>query len=37
MRKVLKTLFGDQQSDSMADYIQTAIILMLRSNKRPVG
>ncbi len=30
-----KAMFGDQQSDSMADYIQTAI--MLRANKRPVG
>ena len=32
---MLKAMFGDQQSDSMADYIQTAI--MLRANKRPVG
>jgi hypothetical protein len=29
------SMFGDQRSDSMADYIQTAI--MLRTNKRPVG
>ena len=32
---MLKAMLGDQQSDSMADYIQTAI--MLRTNKRPVG
>ncbi len=32
---MLKAMFGDPQSDSMADYIQTAI--MLRTNKRPVG
>ena len=32
---MLKAMFGDQQSESMADYIQTAI--MLRANKRPVG
>ena len=31
---MLKAMFGDQQSDSMADYIQIAI--MLRANKRPV-
>ncbi len=31
---MLKAMFGDQQSESMVDYIQTAI--MLRANKRPV-
>ena len=32
---MIKAMFGDQQLESMSDYIQTAI--MLRANKRPVG
>ena len=32
---LLKSMFGDQQMASLADYIQTA--LMLRYNKRAVG
>ena len=35
LRSMLKAMFGDQQMETLADIIQTA--LMLRINKRKVG